>query len=335
MTPLRIAVIEGGPSSEAEVSRASAEGVRAALVLAGHEVVNCALDATLPGVLERLRPDVVFPIVHGAIGEDGCLQGMLEVLGVPYVGSAVLASALACDKVMAKRLFRAARLPVAEEALVERSEDLTAAAQRVRAELGAAVVVKPSGQGSAIGVTRVDALASNDELSRALQIALDFDAVALCERFVVGREITCGVLDTATLGPARALPPTEIFARASGFYDFTSRYAQGGSSHQCPAALPDHVLREVQRVALAAHRALGCRDLSRADFVVGDGSDPARITLLEVNTLPGMTRTSLFPEAAAVDGTAMPELCHALVLGALQRGVRHFGQARALPSAVS
>jgi len=331
MTALRVAVIEGGPSTEAEVSRASAAGVSAALSAAGHHVVRCALDGALPGRLQALAPEVVFPVVHGALGEDGALQGLLEVLGFSYVGSSVLASALGCDKVVAKKLFRDRQLPVAEELVVERGEDLHAAALRVRAALGLAVVVKPSAQGSAIGVSRIAAKASDADLSRALQAALELDPVALCERFVIGREITCGVLDAPALGPARALSPTEIFARSGDFYDFTSRYAAGGSAHCCPAELLPEVACEVQRVALAAHRALGCRDLSRADFVVGDGDDPGRITLLEVNTLPGMTATSLFPEAAAVAGVSMPSLCDALVRGALARGPRRFSQARELP----
>lgn len=329
---LVVATIEGGPSSEAEVSRSSAAGVAAGLTSAGHRVKRLALDATLPASLLRLAPDVVFPVVHGALGEDGALQGLLEVLEMPYVGSGVLASALACNKVAAKTMFRSFGLPVAEDAMVRRGEDLGTAAARVRASLGAAVVVKPHAQGSAIGVTRISAQASNADLVRALELALSRDELALCERFVVGKEVTCGVIDAPALGPPRALPPTEIRAKLADFYDFRSRYGTGGSEHLCPAHLSTDLLAAVREVALAAHRALGCRDLSRVDFVVGDGDNADRVTLLEVNTIPGMTPTSLFPEAAAVDGIAMAELCDALARAAHDRGPRTFGEVVPLPA---
>ncbi|HEX9294421.1 MAG TPA: D-alanine--D-alanine ligase [Polyangiaceae bacterium] len=328
---LYVAVIEGGPSSEAAVSRSSAEGVAAALEAAGHRVRRLELASSLPAALAEAQPDVVFPIVHGALGEDGCLQGVLEVLALPYVGSGVLASALASDKIAAKIVFRKHGLPVAEEVVVARGEDLARAAVEVRTALGRAVVVKPGEQGSAIGVTRVTAGAADSELERALELALSFDERALCERFVIGREVTCGVLDAPPLGPTRALPPTEIFAKLADFYDFRSRYATGGSEHVCPAQLPPSVLQNVQQVALAAHRALGCRDLSRVDFVVGDGGDGNGVTLLEVNTLPGMTATSLYPEAARVAGIPMDHLCDGLVRTAHARGTRRCHPAVPLP----
>lgn len=328
---LDVAVIEGGPSTEAAVSRSSAAGVAGALSARGHRATRLALDAGLPGALARLAPSVVFPVVHGALGEDGCLQGLLEVLGLPYVGSAVLASALACDKLVAKTVFRSRRLPVADDVTVRRGEDLRAAAARVRRFLGPAVVVKPHAQGSAIGVTRVPAHARDDELVRALELSLSLDEVALCERFIVGKEVTCGVVDAPTLGAPRALPPTEIVAKLGDFYDFRSRYAQGGSEHICPARLPPKVIGAVQQVALAAHQALGCRDLSRVDFVVGDGDDAGKVTLLEVNTLPGMTPTSLYPEAAAVAGVPMDALCDGLARAAYERGARSYNEAVPLP----
>lgn len=330
--PLVIAIIEGGPSSEAAVSRSSAAGVAAALTSAGHRPRRLALDATLPAALLRIAPDVVFPVAHGALGEDGALQGLLEVLELAYVGSGVLASALACNKVAAKRVFRSLGLPVAEDATVRRGEDLGKAAGRLRALLGAAVVVKPHAQGSAIGVTRIPGEASDADLVRALEMALSLDEVALCERFVVGKEVTCGVIDAPALGPPRALPPTEIRAKLADFYDFRSRYGTGGSEHVCPAHLPAHVIAAVRDVALAAHQALGCRDLSRVDFLVGDGGNADRVTLLEVNTLPGMTPTSLFPEAAAVGGIPMAALCDGLARAAQERGPRTFGEVVPLPA---
>jgi D-alanine-D-alanine ligase len=311
--PLSVAVIAGGPSREAAVSRTSAAGVAGALDEAGHRVRTLELDASLPEALAREPLDVVFPITHGPVGEDGCLQGLLEVLDLPYVGSGVLASALAMSKPHAKRMFRAAALPVTEDREVVRGDDLEAAVRSLRAELGAALVVKPASGGSAIGVSRVAAEAPDGELRLALERALADGQGALVEPFVRGAEVTCGVLDEP--GGARAFPPTLILSVAADWYDFTSRYAAGGSEHRCPAPLPEAVTRRVQQVAVAAHRALGARDLSRVDFVVAD----SEVVLLEVNTLPGMTPTSLYPEAAAAAGIAFPELCDRLVRRAQAR----------------
>lgn len=327
-TPLNVAVIQGGSSAEASVSRVSAQGVAQALAAAGHRVTTLELDTSLPAKLLAGSFDVVFPIAHGSFGEDGCLQGLLEILGLPYVGSDVLASALAANKVKAKRLFKLEGLPVAEDVLVHRGEDLTQAAVRVRASLGPGVAVKPCAQGSAIGVSLVRANAPDADLVRALEDALALDPVALCERLVEGRELTCGVLDSPSFGPARALPPTEIRPKAGAFYDFQSKYAQGGSDHLCPAPIDAALTARVQEIAIAAHRALGCRDLSRSDILLGsDGT----IVLLEVNTLPGMTPVSLYPEAAKAAGVPMEDLVDGLVRGALQRGARLGAAALAMP----
>src|SRR5215471_7769352 len=328
---LSVCVIQGGPSSEAAVSRSSAAGIAGALSASGHKVKRLELDGSLPAALAEEKPDLVFPVVHGAVGEDGCLQGLLEVLGFAYVGSGVLASAVACDKLVAKTMFRARGLPVAEDLTVQRGEDLGAAAARVRRAFRA-VVVKPHAQGSAIGVTRIAAGASDADVVRALELSLSLDDVALCERFVEGKEVTCGVLDVPLLGASRALPPTEIVAKLADFYDFRSRYASGGADHFCPARLAPNVIARVQEVALAAHQALGCRDLSRVDFVVGDGDDAGNVTLLEVNTLPGMTPTSLYPEAAGIAGIPMAQLCDALARAAHQRGPRTWNAAVPMPA---
>ncbi len=313
---LAVAVIQGGPSSEARVSRASATGVAGALAAAGHRVVRLELDAFTPESLRTGGYDVVFPVAHGALGEDGSLQGLLEVLDLPYVGSEVLASALAMHKRAARVAFAQAGLPIAPGLPAPRG-DARATAERARAELGPRVVVKPSAHGSAIGVTRLGDGATLEDVARALEAVWAIDDFAVVERFAVGREVTCGVL---ALGDARALPPTEILSPHDPFYTFAARYEPGRSVHVCPAALPPAVFERVQRVAVEAHRALGCRDLSRVDFVVGDEGAPDAVTLLEVNTLPGMTPTSLFPEAAAAAGYPMPALCDALVKQAVARG---------------
>jgi D-alanine-D-alanine ligase len=324
---LSVAVVQGGPSTEAEVSRASAAGVARALEQAGHSVVRLELDAFLAESLRTGGFEAVFPAVHGAVGEDGSLQGLLEVLELPYVGSAVLASALAMHKRVARVLFDQAGLPVARGLALPRG-NARSAAQRARREIGPRLVVKPSSHGSAIGVARLEEQAGLDEVASALEAAWAIDEFAVVEHFARGREVTCGVLD---LGRPEPLAPTEILSPTDAFYTYEARYAPGRSVHVCPAELPVGVSARVQEVAVRAHATLGCRDLSRVDFVVGDENDPGAVTLLEVNTLPGMTATSLFPEAAAAAGWAMPRLCEALVIQAVSRGSTPRHGARPLP----
>ena len=324
---LSVAVIQGGPSTEAEVSRSSAKGVAAALQQAGHRVVRLELDVFLSESLRTGGFDVAFPVVHGAVGEDGSLQGLLEVLDLPYVGSGVLASALAMHKRVARVLFEREQLPVAPGLALPRG-DARAAAERARREVGARLVVKPSAHGSAIGVTRLEAAATIDEVAAALEVVWKMDDTAIVEHFARGREVTCGVLH---LERAEALPPTEILSPNDPFYTYEARYAPGRSVHVCPAKLPPGVIARVQEVSVAAHLALACRDLSRVDFIVGDDGEPDRVTLLEVNTLPGMTATSLYPEAAGVRGLPMPQLCDALVTRAHKRGPTPRLEARPLP----
>jgi D-alanine-D-alanine ligase len=321
---LSVAVVQGGPSTEAEVSRASAHGVAKALEDAGHSVVRLELDARLAETLRTDGYDVVFPVVHGAVGEDGSLQGLLEVLDLPYVGSGVLASALAMHKRVARIHFERAGLPVARGVVLHRgAEHARTAARRARAEIGMSLVVKPSSHGSAIGVSRLGEDATDDQVASAIESVWDLDEFAVVEHFARGREVTCGVLD---LGRPEALPPTEVLAPGDPFYTYEARYGAGRSVHVCPAQLPPGVLARVQEIAVAAHEALGCRDLSRVDFIVGD-----TITLLEVNTLPGMTATSLFPEAAAAHGLAMASWCDALVVRAHVRGPTPRHRPRPLP----
>jgi D-alanine-D-alanine ligase len=323
---LSIAVVQGGPTSEAEVSRASATSIARALESAGHRVVRLELN---PGLAESLRSggfDVVYPTTHGAVGEDGCLQGLLEVLELPYVGSGVLASALAMHKRTAKILFAEANLPVAR-AITARRGGATAAehAEAAVRTVGAKVVVKPCSNGSAIGVARFASGASASEIAQAIEAAWDVDDTVLVEAFAQGREVTCGVCE---LREPVWLPPTEVRSPNDAFYTYQARYAPGRSEHLCPAPLGDAMTRRVQEIAVAAHRALGCRDLSRVDFVVPEVGEP---TLLEVNTLPGFTDMSLYPEAAAVSGIPMPELCSSFALRAFQRGATRRNSPLALP----
>ena len=307
-------MLAGGNSAEASVSRSSAAGVARALESRGHAVTVVEVDGALTGTLHEAAPDVVFPVLHGPPGEDGTIQGLLTMLGLPFVGSDVRGCAVAMDKNVAKALFRAAGLPVADDVLIESSAPLAVAESRALAAFGSphpGVVVKPLRQGSALGVTPVPA---GETLVSPLKEALAFGDGVLVERFMAGREITVGVLDEHGRD-AVSLPVIEIAVAAGEWYDFVNRYTPGKSEHIIPPDLPVETLQALQDMALRAHRCLGLRDLSRADFVVGDG-----ICLLEVNNLPGMTPTSLYPDACAAIGIDFGELADRLVRSAMRRG---------------
>lgn len=315
-TNVRVAVLQGGPAAEAAVSRVSAGGVAEALRQRVAALQCIELDAALVDALRTFRPDVVFPALHGPPGEDGTVQGLLEMLGYPYVGSGVRASACAMDKLVAKQIFRAAGLPLAADVVVRAEDDFAEALRRVHAALGERVVVKPARQGSALGVTLVDDL---QQLAGALERALELDDVVLVEERVDGREITVGVLDiVAPDGKVECVPHPviEIMTPEGTWYDYEHRYTPGHSDHVVPAELPTELAAELQSVALAAHAWLGCRDLSRADFVLARD----RFVLLEVNNLPGMTPTSLYPDGARHLGYDFPALTELLIRNALRRG---------------
>lgn len=328
---LRVAVVCGGPSAEANVSRKSADGVLAALERAGHSVTRHELDAHLASRLVSERPDVVFPITHGTLGEDGCLQGLLEVLNLPYVGSGVLASAIAANKPLAKQLWKASGLPVAPDQVVRLGDDATQAAKQAREVLGAALVVKPAQGGSAIGVFRIRAEQPLTEVTAAIDAVLRMDTQAIIEPLLSGVEVTCGVLETVP-GSPKAFPPMLIVPQLAEFYDFASKYAPGGSRHVCPAPLSDELTVRIQEFTACAHQSVGARDLSRVDFIVDERCSPAQITVLEINTLPGMTATSLYPESARVFGVDFAALCDSLVKAAYARPRRGLPQALAIPS---
>ena len=318
---MKVAVLAGGASAEAEVSRSSAAGVAKALTTRGHDVVTTEADAGLVDALRAFGPDVAFPMLHGPPGEDGTVQGLLAMLGLPFVGSDVRGCALAMDKHVAKALFRAESLPVADDVLVAPGAHPETAAGTVVAALGERVVVKPLRQGSALGLTP---LPDGGDLVAPLRQALAFGDGALMERFENGREITVGVLDEHGATPV-ALPVIEIVVAAGEWYDYENRYTPGKSEHVTPD-LPAGRLQTLQQYAVRAHRCLGLRDFSRTDFVVGE-----RISLLEVNALPGMTPTSLFPDACRMMGVDFGELADRLVRSALRRGPDSIGGPRSPP----
>jgi D-alanine-D-alanine ligase len=308
----RVAVLMGGPSLEAEVSRTSAREVAAGLTQAGHEVVLVELDAATTATLTDFAPDVVFPALHGPPGEDGTVQGYLEILGLPYVGSDVHASAAAMDKFLAKAVFQRAGLPIADDLLFGPHVPVREAERRILDRFGDRVVIKPLRQGSAIGVTPV---ANGGDLGHGLEQALALGDGILVEPYVLGREITVGVLDLAGESPT-SFPVIEIITAADEWYDYTNRYSADGSRHVIPAPLGDQVNEALQQIAVDAHIALGCRDLSRADFIVTDNDE---IVLLEVNTLPGMTPTSLYPDGARAVGISFDSLMDSLIRSAIAR----------------
>lgn len=305
-----IAVVCGGPAAEAEVSRVSGRGVANALLATYEHVSVLELDEAIIDYLKEAQVDIIFPVLHGPPGEDGTFQGFLEIAGIPYVGSGVLASACAMDKIVAKQIFRAHGLPVAKDTIVNRNEGAPSAASRVLDLLGPDVVVKPSSQGSALGILFGEDL---KDLEQALEQAFSYDERVLVEERIEGREITVAILERDGI---EALPVIEIRTPPGSWYDYEHRYTPGLSEHIIPAPLPEVQYRRTQEVAKLAHESLLCRDLSRVDFVVPEGGEPI---ILEVNTIPGMTPTSLYPDAARAAGLSFEALVALLIERALSR----------------
>jgi D-alanine-D-alanine ligase len=304
MTPralTTVAVLYGGISAEREVSLSSGRQVIAALGEAGYQVRPIEVGRDLGAVIAALSPpapaaptDVVFNALHGRFGEDGVIQGVLDWIGLSYTHSPARASAVAMDKVAARAVFEEAGLPIAQGAVVDM------AALAAADPLPRPYVVKPVCEGSSVGVHIV-----REGDNRRAEIALGWThgRQALVEEYIPGRELTVGVMGD------RALAVTEITA-AHDFYDYESKYAEGGSRHTVPAVVPQAITEFACQVAVAAHQALGCRGASRADFRYDDTvSEPGRLVLLEVNTQPGLTPTSLLPEQAAYRGIGFAQLC--------------------------
>jgi D-alanine-D-alanine ligase len=291
-----VAVLSGGWSAERKVSLSSGEACAGALLRAGFKALQLDVQReTIHHVLLDLKPDVVFNALHGKWGEDGQAAAMLETLQIPYTHSGVLASALAMHKEKSKTIFREAGLPVAESKLV----DLESAASAH--PMTPPYVLKPVDEGSSVGVFIVES-GRNSPVSDILKHRALFGEKVMVERFIPGRELTCAVMGDVALGVIDIVPQL-------GFYDYDAKYVPGGSKHILPADIPANIYQRIQRIALEAHRALGCRGVSRADFRLDDThkGDPELI-LLEVNTQPGMTGTSLVPELAAHAGHTFEEL---------------------------
>ncbi|MDQ7819257.1 MAG: D-alanine--D-alanine ligase [Armatimonadota bacterium] len=356
MSRLTVAVLMGGPSAEREVSLATGREVIRALDPARYDVVPVEItasgrwvvrgdgnagtrepgaDAPTPDAGSRIpdlsprapdpgierallsrRVDVAFIALHGPYGEDGTVQGLLELLGIPYTGSGVLASALGMDKWRSRQLFERQGIPVPRYLSVREDDwrDRARVRRLVGDSLGYPCVVKPNAQGSTIGVSLVRRPA---DLDRAVDLAFGYGPVVLIEEYVAGTEITVGILDDPETGRPVPLPVIEIVPHDE-FYTYRAKYAPGGSDHVIPARVPEAVARRAQEAAVRAHQALGCEGMSRVDMIAR-GEDAV---VLEVNTIPGLTPTSLLPDAARAAGIAFPSLVDRIIRCALRRARR-------------
>ena len=292
--PKTVAVLMGGLSAERSVSLSTGQECATALRQAGYNVVEIDADVNLEKSLRKVNPDVVFNALHGRWGEDGCVQGILEWLGLPYTHSGVLPSALAMNKQKAKDTFRRIGLPVADGFLVARNSITK------KHPMATPYIIKPNNEGSSVGIHFV----TNDQKTPP-KLSDDMPEMLMIEAFVPGRELT-----TTVVGE-RALTVTDILTE--DWYDFNAKYLDGGSKHIVPAKLPKIIFDACLDYALQAHQVLGCRGISRTDFRWDEGQGVAGLKLLETNTQPGMTPTSLSPEQAAAVGMPFMELCKFLV----------------------
>ncbi|WP_169542811.1 D-alanine--D-alanine ligase [Sneathiella aquimaris] len=294
----KVAVLMGGWSAEREVSLDSGRACAAALERCGYEVIPIDVERNIASVLEMMAPDVCFNALHGRYGEDGTVQGVLEVLGIPYTHSGVMASAIAMDKPKAKTLFEAAGLRCAEGRIVTRKEVLDGA------DYEKPFVIKPLNEGSSVGVTII-----LDNENRTLQdIPWTFGNEVLIETYIPGREIQVAVMGDQALGAVEIKP-------LGRFYDYEAKYTAGKAEHLMPAPLPQDRYNEVLQMAVTAHQVLGCKGVSRSDFRLDDlnGDGQGDFYILETNTQPGMTELSLVPEIAAHMGISFEELVRWMV----------------------
>ncbi len=304
----KVALLAGGMSEEREVSLKSGQGAKKALEAAGFPVM--VFDPASKEDLKALIDgpfDVAFLCVHGKYGEDGSLQGLLDIIGVPYTGSSVWASALAMDKNKAKLFYDLAGIKTPKAITLSCPEDRTV--EEIAAEVGERAVVKPATEGSSVGLFLVR---NQKELAEAIGKACKLDKEILVETYIKGNEYTVAVIGNED---PQALPPIQIIPM-NEFYDFESKYAPGGSEHLCPAPLDERLTEKLMSLGVAAHKVLGCSGVSRSDFILDEHGD---FWILETNTLPGMTETSLLPDAGRAAGIEFPELCRKLVGFALEK----------------
>lgn len=303
MARIRIALLSGGWSGEREISVNSGEAVYGALDKRKYRVSRYdPRDDLLNLIREREKIDLAFVLLHGKLGEDGCMQGFLDLLGIPFVGSGVLPSAMALNKKIAKEMYRVAGLNVIEHVMLRKDEDFSA--DEILEALGPSTVVKPVAEGSSLGTSICH---SREDLLRGLDLAFQYDQECMVEKYMEGREVTCAVLGNRDL---QALPLVEIVpTQGYAFFDFEAKYTPGATREICPAPLPKEQTEMAQSCAKIAHRALQCEVWSRTDMIV-QGEE---IYVLETNTIPGMTETSLVPLAARAAGLSLSQLLDRLI----------------------
>ncbi|MDD4600769.1 MAG: D-alanine--D-alanine ligase [Negativicutes bacterium] len=305
MKSKKVAVVMGGPSDEREVSLNTGRAILSALQAKDYNVIGIDLEPErFATKIIQEHVEVVFNAIHGKYGEDGKMQGALELLGIPYTGSGVLASAIAMDKGISKQIFIAAGVPTPRSCLYTKKELSNTLLIKIESEFGLPVVVKSASQGSSIGVYIVE---KTSDLQEAMNQAFKYSESVLVEEYIKGREVTVAVLGNNN---PKALPIVEI-APHSGRYDYHSKYTKGATEYIVPAKLDDHVASSLQQVAIDAFIALGCKGIARVDIMIDKQNRPY---VLEVNTIPGMTATSLVPKAAAAAGIAFDDLCEQLLL---------------------
>jgi D-alanine-D-alanine ligase len=319
---VRVAVLAGGRSSEHDVSLSSAVSVREGVAAAGHEVLDVRIarsgawlhdgaELSLAPGAGLLEADAVFPVLHGPFGEDGTVQGLLELLDVPYVGAGVLASSLCMDKVVFKEVMAAAGVPQVRYAAVRepRWQSEPSAVRAELEELGLPLFVKPARLGSSVGIVKV---VDADEVDGALETAFRHDGLVIVEAFSGGLEVECSVLG---LREPEASQPGEIELKGADWYDYAAKYDPGGMELVVPARIPDAVREEVRRLAVETFVRVGCAGLARVDFFV----EGERVLVNELNTMPGFTQTSVYPKLWEESGLAFPALCDRLLQIALER----------------
>ena len=307
----KIAVVMGGPTTEREVSLNTGQAILKALQEMGYNAAAIDLNpATFLDQLKNDKIDIVFNAIHGQYGEDGLMQGVLEFLSIPYTGSGVFASAAAMDKAVSKNLFLAANINTPDSRLYNKSEFLNISdiANDIIKKFGTPVVIKPTAQGSSIGVSIIE---NEEQIEDALHEAFKYSLKLLAEKFIDGKELTVAILGNNS---PKALPVIEIVPN-SGRYDYHSKYTKGATNYLVPAPIADVATQKVQKAALDAYNLLGCRGVGRVDVMLDKDGEPY---VLEVNTIPGMTATSLVPKAAAAAGISFPELCERILLLAVE-----------------
>ncbi len=312
----KVGVLLGGLSEERIISLKTGEAIYQALKEKGYNAIKIDVDRNISSNLKEAKVDLAFLALHGKYGEDGTIQGLLEFLGVPYTGSGVLASALAINKIMTKIVLKGQGIPTADFLTLKRAEvkpeGYEVITKNIIDRLGLPLVVKAPTQGSSIGISFVH---NSEELIPAVMDSFKYDQEILIEKFIKGKEITSSVLGNDDV---RALPLIEITSM-TGVYDFEAKYTVGLSDHLIPPRIPAEVQTKVKEIALQCYKAIGCKGLARIDFMVDDAMNPY---VIEINTIPGMTETSLFPDAANADGIGFADLVQKIVHLALENRTR-------------